>query len=179
MPRRFLNLYARILFWLLVNVVVLGAGFWIVLQWQFREGMQGALGGIVGDRLQAIGREIHAVLITTKRADWDRIFKEFSEKKGVQASLISVPIRHVAGTKVEMPEPMQTLMRDLFPELNRRPPPGSNPNDNRPPHPPQDELEALIFGGDFPTGIGPPPMQDEPPSLDSVMPQKLNPDHAI
>jgi two-component system sensor histidine kinase CpxA len=174
MPRRFFNLYARILFWLLVNVVVLGAGFWIVLQWQFREGMQGALGGIVGDRLQAIGREIHAVLITTKRTDWDRIFKEFSEKKGVQASLITVPIRHVAGTKVEMPESMQRLMREMFPELNRRPPPGSNPNDNRPPHPPRDELDALIFGGDFPPGIGPPPMQDEPPSIDSVMPQKLN-----
>lgn len=174
MPRRFLNLYARILFWLLVNVIVLGAGFWIVLQWQFREGMQGALGGIVGDRLQAIGREIHAVLITTKRTDWDRIFKEFSEKKGVQASLISVPIRHVAGTKVEMPEPMQRLMREMFPELNRRPPPDSNAKDNRPPHPPQDELDALIFGGDFPPGIGPPPRQDEPPNIDSVMPQKLN-----
>jgi hypothetical protein len=52
------------------------------LQWQFREGMQGALGGIVGDRLQAIGHEIHAVLITTKRTDWDRVFQEFSEKRG-------------------------------------------------------------------------------------------------
>ncbi|MCX6857238.1 MAG: hypothetical protein NTV80_20300, partial [Verrucomicrobia bacterium] len=80
MPRRFFNLYARILFWLLVNVVVLGVGFWIVLQWQFREGMQGALGGIVGDRLQTIGREIHAVLLTKKREEWDAVFEAFSEK---------------------------------------------------------------------------------------------------
>lgn len=44
MRARSLNLYSRILLWLLVNVLVLGASFWLVLQWQFREGMQGALG---------------------------------------------------------------------------------------------------------------------------------------
>jgi two-component system, OmpR family, sensor histidine kinase CpxA len=173
MPRRFFNLYARILFWLLVNVVVLGAGFWIVLQWQFREGMQGALGGIVGDRLQAIGRQIHAELIRTKPADWDGLFKTFSDEHEVQATLITVPIRHVAGAKIEMPEPMYALLRDMFPELSRRPPGGGPPNENRPPRPPPNELEALIFGGDFPPGMGPPPMHDEPPSVDSVMPQKL------
>lgn len=172
MPRRFFNLYARILFWLLVNVVVLGVGFWIVLQWQFREGMQGALGGIVGDRLQTIGREIHAVLLTKKREEWDAVFEAFSEKHQVQAFLITVPIRHVAGTKVKMPEAMHTLLRDMFPELLRRPSPRAN--EERPPPPPRDDLDALLFGGDFPPGLGPPGQRDEPPSVDSVMPQKLN-----
>ena len=179
MPRRFFNLYARILFWLLVNVVVLGGGFWIVLQWQFREGMQGALGGIVGDRLQSIGREIHATLNTSKRADWDRVLKDFGQKNGVQAALITVPSRLIAGMKVEMPEPMERLLADMFPELNRRPTRGDNADGNRPPPRPSlphEEFEALIFGDDFPSGRGPPHGPDDEPRFDelnSSMPVKL------
>jgi two-component system sensor histidine kinase CpxA len=174
MPRRFFNLYARILFWLLVNVVVLGGGFWIVLQWQFREGMQGALGGVVGDRLQTIGREIHAQLSTTKRAEWDRLFKDFGQRHGVQAALLTVPSRHIAGTEMKMPEQMERLLLDMHPELSHRQ--RRNEDDRPPPPPPRDDLEALLFGGDFPPGMGPPPGPDDGPRFDelsSSMPVKL------
>lgn len=177
MPRRFFNLYARILFWLLVNVIVLGGGFWIVLQWQFREGMQGALGGIVGDRLQSIGREIYAALSTSKRADWDRLLNDFSQRHGVKAALITVPNRQIAGTKVEIPADMERLLLDMHPELSRRPPrSGGEPDDRPPPPPPRDELESLLFGDDFPPGRGPPRGPDDSLRIDGLnsnMPVKL------
>lgn len=176
MPRRFFNLYARILFWLLVNVIVLGGGFWVVLQWQFREGLQGALGGIVGDRLQSIGREIDAVLRTSKRADWDRLFHDFSQRHGVKAALITVPNRHIAGSKVAIPAEVERLLMDMHPELNRRP--LRNGADDRPPPPPpvRDEFESLLFGDDFLSRRGPPHGPGDGPRFDelnSAMPVKL------
>ncbi len=176
MPRRFFNLYARILFWLLINVVVLGAGFWIVLQWQFREGMQGALGGIVGDRLQTIGREIHAVLSASKRTDWDRLLKDFSQRHHIQAALITVPSRHVAGMKVETPAQVDQLLMDMHPEMSRRASHNGGANDAPPPPPPRGDFEALLFGDDFPPGRRPPHGPDDGPRFDELnsnMPVKL------
>ncbi|GEP45787.1 sensor histidine kinase [Brevifollis gellanilyticus] len=180
MPRRFFNLYSRILLWLLVNVLVLAGAFWFVLQWQFREGMQGALGGIVGDRLQTIGREMHAVISTMKRADWDPMLKGFGERHGVKALIATVPARRIAGAEVEMPDNVQRLLADMHPELAHRPPPrdGNEPpdGDRPPPPPPRDDLEALLFGRDFPLGIGPPPGPDDGPRFDelnTIMPVKL------
>lgn len=177
MRRRFFNLYARILLWLLVNVLVLGAGFWGVLQWQFREGMQGALGGIVGDRLQTIGREVHAFVSTRDRTEWDAMLKDFGQRHGVQALILTVPARRLAGAEVTLPENVQRLLSDMHPELAHRPPQREGrPNDNRPPPPPRDDLEALLFGGDFPLGIGPPPRPEDGPRFDelnTMMPVKL------
>jgi two-component system, OmpR family, sensor histidine kinase CpxA len=177
MPRRFFNLYARILLWLLVNVLVLAVGFWIVLQWQFREGMQGALGGIVGDRLQNIGREIHGQISAKPRAEWDQLFADFSARHGVRAALVTLPDRIIAGAKIQLPTEMKRMLQDMHPELTRRPPPRSG-QDDRPPHPPRDEFENLLFGEDFVPG---PPRREGPPGDDgprfddpaSAMPVKL------
>jgi two-component system sensor histidine kinase CpxA len=180
MPRRFFNLYARILLWLLVNVLVLGAGFWIVLQWQFREGMQGALGGIVGDRLQIIGREIHGQLVARPRAEWDQLFADFSSRHGVQAALVTLPDKIIAGAQLKLPDEMKRVLQDMHPELARRPPPRAGEDkDGRPP-PPRDDFEKLLFGEEFlpapPPFGGPPPRHDGSPTADEAdapMPIKL------
>ena len=165
MTRRFFNLYARILLWLLVNVLVLGAGFWIVLQWQFREGMQGALGGIVGDRLQNIGREIHGQISAKPRAEWDKLFADFSARHGVQAALVTLPDRIIAGAQLKLPDEMKRVLQDMHPELTRRPPHQREGGDDGRPPPPHDDLEKLLFGEDFipgpPSRDGPPPGRDD------------------
>jgi two-component system, OmpR family, sensor histidine kinase CpxA len=171
MPRHFFNLYARILLWLLVNVLVLGGGFWIVLQWQFREGMQGVLGGIVGDRLQNIGREIHGQISAKPRAEWNQLFAEFGARHGVQAALVTLPDRIIAGARIELPDEMKRVLQDMHPELTRRPPPRAGQDDRPPPH--RDEVERLLFGEDFIPG---PPGGDGGPRFDdaaSAMPIKL------
>lgn len=182
MRARTLNLYTRILLWLLVNVLVLGASFWLVLQWQFREGMQGALGGVIGDRLQTVGREVHARLASLARSDWDGILREFSEKHGVHALLVTVPNRQIAGQHIDLPEKLQHLLADMHPELPRRPP-GADTREERPGHPPpqsRDELDALLFGEDFFPPSGRPHGPNIEPSdgprfedLSSAMPVKL------
>ncbi len=182
MRARTLNLYTRILLWLLVNVLVLGAAFWLVLQWQFREGMQGALGGVIGDRLQTIGREVHARLASLPRTEWDSMLREFSQKNGVRALLVTVPPRQIAGQRVELPEKLQHLLADMHPELSRRPPGAAPPEDRlgRPPPQPRDELDVLLLGEDFfpPSDRAPPPNAEprEGPRFDDLsnaMPVKL------
>ncbi len=184
MRARSLNLYSRILLWLLVNVLVLGASFWLVLQWQFREGMQGALGGVIGDRLQTVGREMHARLASSQRSEWDGILREFSERHGVHALLMTIPTRQISGKRVDLPEKLQQLLADMHPELPRRPP-GVAPRQERPGHPPpqpesRDELNALLFGEDFfpPAGRphAPPLESSDGPRFDDLsnaMPVKL------
>lgn len=148
MPRRFYNLYARILLWLLVNVIVLGGGFWVVLRWQFREGMQGALGGIVADRLQTIGREVYAALSVSERVDWDRFLLDFGQRHQVQAALIALPSKRISGAAIDVPEEVRKHLLSMHPELSRRlqRDGGADPH---PPPPPRDEIAEFLFGEDF------------------------------
>ncbi len=176
MPRYFYNLYARILIWLLVNVIVLGGGFWLVLNWQFQGGMNGALGGIVADRLQIIGREIHAALSTAERGTWDRFLRDFGQRHGVQSALIAFPDKKIAGADVTIPEEVRRHLQGMHPELSRRllRDGAAEP----PPPPPRDEITAFLFGEDFlpPAGRGPPPEDRPPPFMEeeeTVMPIKL------
>ncbi len=176
MPRRFYNLYARILLWLLVNVIVLGGGFWIVLRWQFREGMQGALGGIVADRLQTIGREMYAALSASGRQEWDRLLLDFGQRHDVKTALIAFPNKRIAGVDVLIPEEVRKHIQSMHPELSRRL--QRDGADTPPPPPPGDEIAAFLFGEDFapphdrgpPHDGRPPPMMEE---LDTEMPIKL------
>jgi two-component system sensor histidine kinase CpxA len=177
MPRRFYNLYARILLWLLVNVIVLGSGFWIVLRWQFHEGMQGALGGIVADRLQTIGREVYAALSASGHQDWDRLLLDFGQRHDVKTALIAFPSKRIAGIDVQIPDEVRRHIQSMHPELSRRLQ-RDGVDDPPPPPPPRDEIAAFLFGEDFtpPHDRGPPHDGRLPPMMeaeDTGMPVKL------
>lgn len=142
---RSLNLYARILLWLLVNVAVLGAVFFGVLQWQFREGLHGALGGIAGDRLQAIGRQVHAELNENPRSQWDALLHEMGLRHHAQVLLAAPPDRHIAGERLPLPKEVRQMLLDMHPEIQARLA-GGGPPERRPPPPPRDMVEDLLFG---------------------------------
>lgn len=157
-----LNLYTRILLWLLVNVIVLAATFVGVLHWQFSEGLRGALGGIAGDRLQAIGQQTHEALSTRPRNQWTEVLSSFSARHEVQACLFNLPERVVAGEAMTLPEEVHQKLKDMNPERPRRagegPPP---PRD--PPPPEQDPLEQFLFGDQIPNQdrAPPPPAREQ------------------
>ena len=161
LPFRSLNLYTRILLWLLVNVAVLGVAFLLVLKWQFREGLQGALGGIAGDRLQVIGQEMHDTLSAAPEEEWDVILKALAAEHAAQVALVTLPDRVVAGDRLGLPEKIIKQLREMSPgarprEVDGRPPP---PPPGRRPPPPRDDLEAYLLGEDLrPRDPQPPPL---------------------
>lgn len=155
-PFRSFNLYTRILLWLLVNVAVLGVAFLLVLKWQFREGLHGALGGIAGDRLQVIGQEMHDTLSATPEEEWDGVLKALAAEHDAQVALITLPDKVVAGERLVLPDKIQKQLRDMSP--------GARPREGDarpPPPPPRDELEAYLLGEDLrpraPHLLPPPP----------------------
>lgn len=159
------NLYMRILMWLLVNVAVLALGFALVLWWQFRDGLQGALGGIAGDRLQAIGQEMYSALSDRPREEWDTVLKGLGTEHGVKVTLLRPPDSVVMGESLEIPEKLRDQLVSLTPDLQRRGRmdgpggPGEGPEGRRPPPPPRDSLEAFLFGDSLPPSLprGEPP----------------------
>ncbi len=166
MKLRSVNLYTRILLWLLVNVVVLGVVFVLVLKWQFAEGLQGALGGIAGDRLQVIGQAVYEDLGNQPRGQWDELLKSRGRPYGAKVTLVTIPERVMMGDVITVPTDLKKIIREMNPPERRgdqgRPPPP--PGQGRPP-PPLDDLEAFLLGDPLPEeGRRPPsPDRDGPP----------------
>lgn len=150
------SLYGRILLWLLLNIAVLAAVFYGVLHWQFTEGLHGVLGGMAGDRLQAIGQQTYSALSARPRQEWTAVLQALGRQHDAQVALISPPDHAVAGDTVSLPPTVRQMMVDMHPELQARRGERGGP----PPPPPRDELDELLFGREPdrpPPGQGPPP----------------------
>ncbi len=154
-----LPLYIRILLWFLLNLIILAVLFFAVVQWQFRDGLHNALGGIANDRLQAIGQQMYEQLNAYSREQWSDVLQKFGQKHGAETVLIALPERVIAGPQIQLPQEVQEALRPMRPP-GQRPP---HEEDDRPHPPPPDALEELLYGdlsllGDRPP---PPPPGDE------------------
>lgn len=167
------NLYSRILLWLLVNVAVIAVAFTIVVQWQFREGLHGLLGGITGDRLQAIGQQMYETLNERPRDQWDTVLNELATLHHVKVTLRTSPEEVIAGDKTDLPEKVKAQFSEMNP--NRRPEgEGGPPPGDRPPPPREvDPLEEFIFGGALPREMSPPPPPENQDRGPPRMPSRL------
>lgn len=122
-------LYAKILVWFFLNLLVLGAAFYVVFQIQFRTGMGSFLMTQASDRIQAISEVIHAELNATPNPAWNDVLKRFRDAYQIQFYLFASDGRQVAGETIELPAEILakvTERRGLFP--GRGPPPGRGPN---------------------------------------------------
>lgn len=171
MKPRLPNLYVRILLWLMVNVVVIAIAFTVVVQWQFREGLHGVLGGLVGDRLQAIGQQMYESLNERPRAQWNAVLNDLSRQHGVQVTLRTGPETIIAGEAMDFPEKVKVQISEMSP--NRRP--DSVPEPPPPAaEPPPDPVADFLFGDALPERRPPPPMENgEGPERPGRMPSRL------
>src|SRR5450759_2700594 len=111
-------LYAKILVWFFLNLLVLGAAFYVVFQIQFRTGMGSFLMTQASDRIQAISEVIHAELNATPNAAWNDVLKRFRDAYQIQFYLFASDGRQVAGETIELPAEILakvTERRGLFP----------------------------------------------------------------
>ncbi len=129
-------LYAKILLWFFLNLLILVAGFLLFFQLQLNS----AIVTTVHDRLRPVEQLVMSELTTAPRRDWNDVLKRFSAAYGVTFALYRNSGEQVAGQELTLPKEVVTQLaapvgrregppedgvgdpdRDQF-----RPPPGEN-----------------------------------------------------
>lgn len=118
-----LPLYAKILLWFFLNLLVLAVAALMALSFQFRLGPELLVTGAAGQRVQALGAVIRDELGSSPRPEWDRILRRFGSGYNVHFALFRNDGSQVAGDNVTAPR--QVLQRISEGRgLPRRGPPG-------------------------------------------------------
>ncbi len=96
-------LYARVLGWFFLNLLLLVAGFYLVARFQFRFRLDTLLMGQAGERLDAMGAVIVGELRHRPRADWDALLARFGEGYGVRFAGFAADGTQLAGEAMSLP----------------------------------------------------------------------------
>ena len=106
-------LYAKILLWFFLNLVALGAAFYVFFHAQVRLGLNSLMMGRSGDRIQAVSEIITGELNKTAgRASWDDILKRFGDSYRVRFFLFQNDGRQIGGESVALPRPVSNVLAE-------------------------------------------------------------------
>lgn len=134
-------LLAKVLGWLSIHLLLLGAGFFLFVRWQLGLGLESLISGSAGDRLAGFGGQVLAAVDGYPRERRDEIVTRLAMEKGLAAGIVDHPrdLRFPAP----LPRNVEKLVRGF------RPPGGRGPRAGPP---------------EFARGPGGPPpgMADEP-----------------
>lgn len=135
MARLKLPLYARILFWFLVNLLVLallGFGF---LKSQFKLGLDWMLSGEPGDRIASIGASVTYELSRLPESQWNQRLLELSQPHGVTYALVDGSGVQWFGRGLKPPPEVEARLHDKRAPVNRPPRPMPKRPADAPPKP--------------------------------------------
>ncbi len=157
-------LYAKILFWFFLNLLVLGVVFFFVARVQLRFGLDSLIAGRAGDRMQAITKLIMEDLRDRPRTEIDSVLKRYGEAYSLDFFLFRNDGAQIAGEFTELPLPVQEKIRERRaiippqrrPEMDRRTPFDERPEFGPPPPPQvqnQREMRPLPLGVALPNSM--------------------------
>ena len=138
-------LYAKILLWFFLNLLLVGLILYGFARVQFHLGLDSLLMGRTGDRIQAVADVVTLELRRSQPADWNDIMRQFSDAYHVEFTLFRADGSQAAGQSVILPEDVAARVK-----LPRHPEPRT---DAPPPH----------NGTDFAPHDGIPPPDPIPP----------------
>lgn len=118
-------LYARVLLWFFLNLLLLGVLFWIFVAIQFRLNLDSLLMGKAGNPIQQVTQIIVDQLEVKERSGWDELLKQFSEQYQVQFTLFRNNGEQIAGERITLPPQVVEKMRGQGPMRMRQGPPGT------------------------------------------------------
>ncbi len=99
-------LYARILLWFFLNLLVLAGAVVALLVFQFQAGPELFLGGRAGERLQAVAQIITDELNTQPSQDWNATLQRFGNAYRVRFMLYRNEGGQLAGETTTLPPPV-------------------------------------------------------------------------
>ena len=102
-----LPLYAKILLWFFLNLLLLVALFYVFFRLQFRVGLDSLLEGPAGDRVQALAAEVGFELAESDRTEWEEVLRRQSTEHGVAFRLFRADGEQLAGEPVVLPPQVQ------------------------------------------------------------------------
>lgn len=103
-------LFAKILAWLFLNLLVLAVSGLVLFQAQFHLGLDSLLTGRAGERLQALGTAVANELRDKPPVEWDSVLKNFGAVYQVDLMLFQPDGTQVAGVPTELPA---EVLRDV------------------------------------------------------------------
>jgi len=153
-------LYAKILLWFFLNLIVLAAAGFIFLSAQFRLGAEFIVSAMAGERLQAISVAVRNELAARPRTEWDGILQRFGAAYHAQLLLYRNDGTQFAGERMPLPAAVaQRLPDPRAPRREGPPPPEMEPFDDAPP----------------PNGPAPAPLEsDGPPGAPGFRGDRVN-----
>jgi len=152
-------LYAKLLLWFFLNLLVLAVAGWLVFGARFRPGLDTLISGPAGDRIEAVADLVASEMRPVAHEKWDSTLQRFQSAYHVSFYMFRNDGTQIAGDPVTLPSEVHARLvehgpRNQGPPLMQRdapapPPPQDNPD--VPPPPPAGK-----------NGANPPPL-DPPP----------------
>jgi len=101
-------LYAKILFWFGLNLLLLGGVLYGFFRFQFHTGLDSLLAGQISGRMEMVARVLENELRETPRTAWDGVMARFNESyDGVEFLLYRSNGTQSAGAPTELPPQVQ------------------------------------------------------------------------
>ncbi len=145
-------LYAKILAWFFLNLLVLAVAVLAVLSLQFRVGPELLVSGAAGERVQAVTGIIRDEINSRPRSEWNEILRRFCSNYRVQFLLFRNDGGKLAGDAVALPPELIQRIVDTR---------GAGPRRGRPPlrddGPPRDDPDFRPPPGRMPEMLDRPP----------------------
>lgn len=105
-------LYAKILFWFFLNVLLLVAVFYFVGRAQLRFGLDSLVAGQAGERIQSLTRLITTELQENPREEWDATLKRFGDAYSLEFLLVRNDGMQIAGVPMDLPPEVLDKIRE-------------------------------------------------------------------
>jgi two-component system, OmpR family, sensor histidine kinase CpxA len=138
-------LYAKILLWFFLNLLVLGVAAVIALSFQFPLGPELLVSGDAGRRVQALTGVVREQISSEPRPEWDATLDRFSKAYQVTLLLYRNDGTQVAGKTIALPNEVNRRLTEGRGGPRRGPPPGESESFRD--GPPRDRFGYPLAGG--------------------------------
>ena len=116
-------LYAKILTWFFLNLLLLGAVFYGFFGSKLHVGFNSLLAGAAEDRIEGLVRLIENELKDAPRSSWDAILEKFGAAyQGVEFYIFRPDGKQIAGAPLTLPAEMKMRLATMRPPLAFPPP---------------------------------------------------------
>jgi hypothetical protein len=84
-------LFAKVLAWLVLHLVILGLAFVVFVRWQLGLGLDSLLSGAAGERLAAFGDEALSRIVVMRPHEWNDVLTPLAKERDVAAAVFDAP----------------------------------------------------------------------------------------